>query len=83
VLALFASSLTALSEERTFRQDLILHYTFDQRDGEPVLNEGREDHRGQAEKAKFVAVIRSGRALMMRDPEVESGYVETADHAET
>jgi hypothetical protein len=80
VFFLFALPSSALSEQEEYQRDLVLHYTFDQRDGETVLNALGEHHPGQPNRATFVEEKKSGTALKIRKNNVKSGYVETADH---
>ncbi len=80
VVILFTLPSSALSEQKEYQRDLVLHYTFDQRDGETVLNALGEHHPGQPKRATFVEEEKSGKALKIRMNNVKSGYVETADH---
>lgn len=71
---------TKNGQKAEYQRDLVLHYTFDQRDGEMVLNALGERHPGEPIQATFVEQRKSGMALKIRQNNVKSGYVETADH---
>jgi len=71
---------TEKRKQEEFQRDLLLHYSFDQRDSDTVLNALGEHHPGQPNRATFVEQKKSGKALKIRQNNVKSGYVETADH---
>ncbi len=71
---------TEKRKQEGYQRDLVLHYTFDQRDGAAVLNALGEHHPGQPNRATIVEQKKSGNALKIRQNNVKSGYVETADH---
>ena len=77
---LLALPASVPSKQEEYRRDLVLHYTFDQRDGETVLNALGEHHPGRPNQAAFVEQKKSGMALAIRQNTVKSGYVETANH---
>ena len=80
VAILCALPCSALGEQTRYQKDLVLHYTFDQRDGKTVLNALGKHHPGKPNRATFVEQKKSGQALRIRKNNIKSGYVETPNH---
>jgi len=73
---------TEKRDQKDYQQDLVLHYTFDQRAGATVLNALGAHHPGTPNRATFAEQKKSGMALTIRQDDVKAGYVGTADHSD-
>ena len=71
VILLTLSFSSAIAEDE-YRQDLVLHYTFDQRDGESILNELGEHHRGEPNQA--IGVGHKSPACLFENVQVFGGH---------
>ena len=69
-----------LPDRRGERSGPVLHYTFDSRRGEVVANQAGPQHAGWSKKASFTNPLSTGTTLIVRKNELQSGYIETADH---
>ncbi len=82
---IWMTSTAVLDAQEGYQKQLKLHYDFDQRDGQKVLNTLGAHHPSIPNQASIIDELsvkngKSGKSLNLRQDNDKTGYVETADH---